>query len=369
MKPISILNSKYKDGVKTFLMSALAFILALIVGAVFIELSGYSAIDTYIAIFKGSLGSSKGRVLALSQATPLLLTGMSFAIAFRVKIINTGAEGQLYIGAIVSAIIGAYVLNLAPFIHVSVAVIGGMIAGGLIGMLIGYLKIKFNANEVIVGIMLNQILILISTWLGSGPLKAEGSSVIQTERILKSAELVKIVPRSQLTTAIIIAIVLAILLELLIRKTVLGYEIQVIGKNLNAAKTAGINVSKVYMFTIFVSGALAGLAGAALTLGVHYRFIEGISTGYGFAGISVAALGAYNPLGAVFSSVLFGALKAGAMTLNRTTLIPIEFVSVIQAVVVVFVAAPRLMSSIINFFGKIVYKITGKRKVKDEALE
>lgn len=369
MKTISILKNKYSGGFKTFLMSAAAFLLALLVGAIFIQISGYSAIDIYIAIFKGSLGSSKGRILALSQATPLLLTGMAFAIAFKVRIINTGAEGQLYMGAIVSAIIGAYVVNLAPFLHTSVAVIGGMIAGGLIGMLIGYLKIKFNANEVIIGIMLNEVLILISTWLGSGPLKAEGSSVIQTERILESAELSKIVPRSQLTTAIIIAVIIAILLEILIRKTVLGYEIQVIGKNLNAAKTAGINVPKVYLFTIFVSGALAGLAGVALTLGVHYRFIEGISTGYGFAGISVAALAAYNPLGAVISSFLFGALKAGAMTLNRTTLIPIEFVSVIQAVVVVFVAAPRLMSSIVNFFGRIGSKIKGKKEIKDEALE
>lgn len=369
MKKILELQNKYKDGFKIFLMSVIAFLLALMVGSIFIQVSGYSAIDTYMAIFKGSLGSKKGVILSLSQATPLLLTGLSFAIAFRVRIINTGAEGQLYIGAIASAIIGAYISNLAPFLHSSIAIIGGMMAGGLIGMLIGYLKIKFNANEVIVGIMMNEILILISTWLASGPLKAVGSSVIQTERIAKTAELSKLVARSQLTTALILAVIIAIFLELLIRKTALGYEIQVIGKNLNAAKTAGINVPRVYLFTIFVSGAMAGLAGAALTLGVHYRFIEGISSGFGFAGISVAALAAYNPLGVVFSSFLFGALKAGAMTLSRTTLIPIEFVSVIQALVVVFVAAPRLMSSILAKIGSIVSKVRGKKKINDEALE
>lgn len=361
-------ESKYRDGFKKFLMSCLAFAIALLVGAIFIQVSGFSAIDTYGAIIEGSLGDSKGIVLSLSQATPLLLTGLAFAIGYKVRIINTGAEGQLYTGAIVSAIVGANVMNVPAVVHSGLAVAFGMLAGGIIGIFMGYLKIKYKANEVIIGIMLNEVLILIATWLGSGPLKAEGSSVIQTERIQKSAELVKLVPRSQLTTAILLAVAFAILLEWLLRKTPLGYEIKVVGMNLRAAETAGINVSKVYLFTIFVSGAMAGLAGVALSLGVHYRFIEGISTGFGFAGISVAALAQYNPIGVIFSSFLMGALRAGAMTLSRTTAIPIEFVSVIQAVVVVFVAAPRLLSSIINKLNKLISRIR-KKSVDDKALE
>ena len=363
MKNMSKFKSKYEESIRTFLRSVFAFLLALLVGAIFIEMSGYSAIETYMAIFEGSIGSSKGRVLALSQATPLLLTGMAFAIAYKVKLINVGAEGQLYTGAIASAIIGAYLLNLSPILHTSIAVLGGMIGGGLIGLLMGYLKIKFGANEIIIGIMLNEVLILIATWLGAGPLKADGSSVIQTERILGSAELSKLVPRSQLTTAFIIAVVLAVVLEFVMRKTVFGYETQVVGKNLDAAKNAGINVSRIYLITIFISGALAGLAGSALTLGVHYRFIENISAGLGFAGISVAALAAYNPIGAILSAVLFGVLKAGAMTLNRTTLIPVEFISVIQATVVVFVAAPALMDSITELFRKGTNKIKDRKEI------
>ncbi|MCQ4922430.1 ABC transporter permease [Tissierella carlieri] len=346
MKTSLISQNKYKQGLKTLKTSLIALFLTLLVGAIVIEISGFSAIDTYIAIFTGSLGTEKGRVLSLSQGTPLLLTGLSFAIAFRVRIINTGVEGQLYIGAITSAIVGAYVTFLPGPLHVAAAILTGMLAGGLVGLFIGYLKIKFDSSEVIVGIMLNEILILVTTWLSTGPLKSEGSAISQTNMILDSAKLTKIVPRSQLTTAIIMAVIIAIVLEWMLRKTALGYEIQVTGSNLQAARTAGIQVSKVYLFTIFLSGAIAGLAGCALSLGIHYRFIENISTGLGFSGIPVAALAAYSPLGVVFSSILFGVLKAGAMTLNRTTSIPIEFVSMIQALVVVFVAAPKMISSI-----------------------
>lgn len=359
------LRPKKKIGLGNLRTSLVSLFLALLVGGIVIQISGFSPLETYRAIFSGSLGSSRGIVLSLSQATPILLTGLSFAIAFRVKIINTGAEGQLYIGAMASAIVGAYVSGVPGVLHSTLGVIAGMLAGGLIGLFIGYLKIRFGSSEVIVGIMLNEIIILITTWLSTGPLKSEGSAVSQTNRILSSAQLTKVMPRSQLTTAIILAIIFAVLLEWMLRKTVLGYEIQVTGFNLRAAKTAGINVPKVYLFTIFVSGAMAGLAGSALVLGVHYRFIESISTGFGFAGIPVAALAAYSPLGVVFSSFLFGALRAGAMTLNRTTSIPIEFVSVVQALVVVFVAAPKLISSFVSFIKNPINKI-GRRKSNNE---
>ncbi len=347
MKSGKLINNKFlKSGSGSFTTSVVAFLLAIVVGGILIELAGFSSIATYGAIFRGSLGSSRGLVLSLSQATPLLLTGLSFAIAFRVRIINTGAEGQVYIGAMAAALVGAYVNFLPGITHVAVAVLVGMIAGGLVGLFIGFLKIKFGASEVIVGIMLNEILILITAWLSTGPLMTPGSATAQTNPILETARLGRLVPRSQLTWALVLAVIIAVYLEWMIRKTTLGYEIQVIGSNLKAAKTAGINVPKIYLLTIFISGAIAGLGGAALSLGIHYRFIEGISTGFGFAGIPVAALAMYSPAGVVVSSFLFGALRAGAMTLNRTTSIPIEFVSVVQALVVVFVAAPMLIASI-----------------------
>jgi simple sugar transport system permease protein len=171
--------------------------------------------------------------------------------------------------------------------------------------------------------------------------------------IQDTARLTKLAPHSQLTTAIFIAIFIAILLQVLIKRTALGYEMQVTGFNLKGAKTAGISVAKIYLFTFALSGAIAGLCGSTLVMGVNGRFVEGISTKYGFGGISVAALAAYNPVAVIFSAILFGILKAGAITLNRTTAIPIEFVDVIQVVVIVYVAAPRLIQAILSLKNKV----------------
>ncbi len=343
-----------QQGLKNLRLSVIALLLALVSGGIVIWASGYSPIETYGAIFAGSLGSSKGIVLALSQATPLMFTGLAFAIAFRVKLINLGAEGQLHIGAMASAIAGAY-LALPAALHIPASLLAGALAGGAVSVFLGGLKIRFGAKEVITGIMLNEIIILFTSYLCNGPLKGEGSVTPQTAKILETARLPRLVPRSQLTIAIIIVIVIAVLIMLLLKYAALGYEMQVTGFNLKAAKTAGINVSKVYLFTFFISGAIAGLCGSILVLGVNGRFVEGISAGYGFGGISVAALAAYNPVAVIFSALIFGILKAGAMTVNRTTMVPVEFVSVIQALVVVFVAAPKLvghMLSVKNVFSK-----------------
>ncbi len=326
----------------------IAFILALACGAVTIIASGYSPIVAYRAIIIGSLTTTRGFVLSLAQATPIMFTGLAFGLAYRVKLINLGSEGQLYIGAMVSALVGAHISFLPGFTHAVVAMAAGAVAGGFIGLLISWLKIKFGAHEVITSLMLNELIILFTSYLSIGPAKAVNSPISQTDVILDSARLLKIAPRSQLTVALFVVIAFAILLQLLLSKTALGYEMKAVGVNLSAARVAGINVNKVYHFTFFVSGAMAGLAGSSFILGVFGRFIDHFSNGIGFAGISVAALAGYSPVGILFSAFVIGILKAGALTLQRTTPVPTEFVSVVQAFIVVFVAAPKMVNSIIS---------------------
>ena len=326
----------------------IALILALACGAIIIIVSGYSPIEAYRAIIVGSLTTKRGFILSLAQATPIMFTGLAFGLAYRVRLINLGSEGQLYIGAMVSALIGAHVTFLPGFSHVAVAMAAGAAAGGLVGLLISWLKIKFGAHEVITSLMLNELIILFTSYLSIGPAKAANSPISQTAMVLDSARLIKISPRSQLTTALFVVIFFAVLLQLLLSKTALGYEMKAVGNNLSAARVAGINVNKVYHFTFFVSGAMAGLAGSSLILGVFGRFIDHFSNGIGFAGISVAALAGYSPVGVLFSAFIIGILKAGALTLQRTTPVPIEFVSVVQAFIVVFVAAPNMVNSIIS---------------------
>jgi len=345
-------ESSYKqllrEGSNKIKVPFIAFLLALVCGAVTIIISGYSPVEAYRAIIVGSLTTTRGFVLSLAQATPIMFTGLAFGIAYRVRLINLGSEGQLYIGAMVSALIGAHVSFLPGFSHVLVAMIAGAVAGGLVGLLISWLKIAFGAHEVITSLMLNELIILFTSYLSIGPAKAENSPISQTDMILDSARLVKMVPRSQLTVALLVVIAIAVILQLLLSKTALGYEMKAVGNNLLAAKVGGIHVKKVYHFTFFVSGAMAGLAGSSFVLGVFGRFIDHFSNGIGFAGISVAALAGYSPVGVLFSAFVIGILKAGALTLQRTTPVPIEFVSVVQAFIVVFVAAPKMVNSIIS---------------------
>lgn len=342
------LNVKRQNARQSIFTSVFALLFSLLLGAVLLAVCGYSPIESYSAIFGASLGTVKGFALSLSQATPILFTGLSFAIAYRVRMINTGAEGQLYAGAMAGALVGAYVTGLPAPLHVSLCLLAAALAGGLIAALVVFLKVKFGANEIILTLMLNEVIVLFTSYLANGPLKPEGSGIGQTEKIQDTAKLIRLIPQTQLTIALIVGIVLAVVLQFMLNRTAFGYEIQVTGYNLKAARTAGINVSKTYLIAFSISGAVAGLGGAAMSLGINYRFMEGFSASYGFAGISVAALAAYSPVGVILSSFLIGILKAGAITLNRTTSIPIEFVSVIQVLVIIFVAAPKLIHSILS---------------------
>ena len=347
------MNEQMKSAKRTamknsFINSFFALVFSLLLGMIFIGISGYSPLESYKAIFGVSLGTVKGFALSLSQATPIMFTGLSFALAYRVRMINTGAEGQLYAGAMAAALVGAYITNLPGVIHVPLALLAAIVAGGAVAFFVALAKIKFGANEIIMTLMLNEIIQLFTSYLANGPLKPPGSGVGQTERIADSAKLVKLIPQTQLTIAIFVVIIVAILLQFMLDRTVFGYEIQVTGLNLRAAKVAGISVPKTYLTTFALSGAVAGLGGAAMVLGVNYRFIEGFSSGYGFAGISVAALAAYSPVGVILSAFLIGILKAGTITLNRTTSIPVEFVDVIQVLVIIFVAAPALIQAILK---------------------
>lgn len=332
-------------GLRTLLRSTLALLVALLIGGILINLGGYSFIEVYAAIFKGSLGSWRGILLSLATATPIMFTGLGFAIAIRVGIVNTGLEGQLYMGGLAAALAGAYITGLPGLIHPGVAMLAGALAGGAVGLLMGWFRIRFGAPEVITGIMLNSIITFFTGYLSNGPLRPPQTSSPQTAQILSTAELTKLVPRSQLTTAFIVGVVLCVVIYILQKKTVWGYKMEAVGLNPRASKVAGINVSRMYLLALFLSGAMAGLAGGALVLGVLRRFVDVLSNGLGFQGIPVSALAAHNPLAVVVSSILFGILKAGAAMVNQSTRIPYEFVDVVQALVVVFVAAPSIIAT------------------------
>lgn len=345
---------KHKTGLRKhisqniFFMSLIAFFIALAVSAVIIGLSGYNPFSAYAAIFGGAFGSLRAVTQTFTQATPLIFTGLAFALARQAGLINIGVEGQLQIGALFSVIIATLDLGLPKLVHVPLVLLAGMLGGALYAGLVAFMKVRFGSNEVISTIMLNTIATFFVDYMLNGPIGEPGSGVAQTKRVAESAELTKLFPKYQLTIAIFLAVILCVFIQYMMKRSVLGYRIRVIGLNNIAAETAGINYGKVVIMTMLMSGAIAGLAGACHVAGVDRRLISGFSPGYGFDGIAVSALASDIPVGVIFSGIVFGALRAGAMVLNRTAKVPTDFVAVIQALVVIFVAAPLLIRKLIR---------------------
>lgn len=323
--------------------SVTSLLIALAVSAAIMAVCGYNPIEAYSAIFMGSFGSLRGIAQTLTQATPLIFTGLAFTFAKKASLINLGVEGQMYMGALGAALIGCMDLGLPTVLHLMLAIMNGMLFGAAYAGIIGVLKVKFDSNEVVASFMLNSISTYIVGYLLNGPLLAEGSSVAQTERVCATAELPRIFSKYQVTIAVFIAVAACIFIKWFIDHTVMGYEIRNVGMNRRAAQTAGIHVGRTLIVTMCISGAIAGMAGVNQVLGVDRRLINDFSPGYGFMGIAVSALAVESPLGTIAAGTIFGILRAGTMELNRTTGIPIEFVDVIQAMVVIVVSAPLMV--------------------------
>jgi simple sugar transport system permease protein len=198
--------------------------------------------------------------------------------------------------------------------------------------------------------MLSYVALYLTGYFVNYPFKAPGW-VSQTVPVSPSAELPRILPPTQLSASVFIALALVVLMYYTLQKTTLGYEVRAVGLNPAAAENGGINVKRSMILAFLISGAIAGLGGAAEVLGVHMRFIEGFSPGYGWDGLAVALVGGLNPLGVLVAAVLFGALRSGGMAMTRATHVPLDIASIIQALVILFVAAPMLIKYLLKRVG------------------
>lgn len=340
------------------LFSVASLFLAIALSGIIMALAGHNPFSAFGAIIVGAFGGVRQIANTLTQTTPLIFTGLAFVFARKASVINLGVEGQMYMGALGSTLIGITDFGLPMFLHLPFAILTGALFGGLYAGLVGVLKVKFGSNEVVATMMLNSIALLFVGFLLNGPLLAEGSAVEQSARVLDTAELPRVFAQYQLTIGIFIAIGVCFFIKWLVDRTTVGYEIRTVGLNRLAAETAGIQTGKVIITSLCISGAIAGVAGAIHVLGVDRRLIFGFSPGFGFAGISVAALAAENVLGVLFAGLIFGAMRSGSLELARTTNIPSEFANVIQALVVLFVAAPLLVREILKI-GRLVKKRGG----------
>ncbi len=348
------------------LVPVLAVITGLIVGALVILASGENPLVAYGALFAGSFGTpaayiegfkalfATGDTAALIKAiypfteslvtaTPYIFAGLSVALGFRCGLFNIGAEGQFFIGALCSAFVGYSLKGLPMIVHLPLALMGGALGGAVWGMIPGYLKARFGAHEVVNTIMMNWIAFRLSDWLLNGPMKAPGFRPI-TPTVEVSAELPRFFPDPlRFNLGFFIALVVAYLVYWFLFKTTIGFEIRSVGANPDAAKYAGMNIVRNFVLVMFLAGGLAGLAGASQVLGVDHWVGQGFSAGYGFDAIALALLGKSHPAGVVLAALLFGFLRSGATDMMSIARIPIDIISIIQGMVIVFIAAPDII--------------------------
>ncbi|WP_394823919.1 ABC transporter permease [Pendulispora albinea] len=331
---------------------ALAVLTAMAVGAILIVVAGGDPLAAYLGMLDGSLGSPRAVSETLLWSTPYILTGLSVAFAFQGGLFNIGAEGQLALGALTAALVG-YSLHLPAVIHVPLTILAGAVAGGLWGAVPGWLKAKTGGHEVISTIMLNYVALNAVTFLLAGPMKdpAPGNVLARTPLIDETARLSPILSGFRLHWGFPIALAVAALVAWVLRRTTLGFEIRTVGANPDAARYAGMKVGRTIVVSMALSGALAGLAGAIEVSALNHRHELGFSQGYGFDAIAIALLGKTKPAGVVPAALLFGMMRSGAPRMQFLTQIPTDVISVIQALILLFVAADVMVRRLYRLRG------------------
>jgi simple sugar transport system permease protein len=325
-----------------------------------------AAWNSYAALFTGAIGNPAriadalkgGDALeirrafnpifeSLTKSIPYIFAGLAVALGFRAGLFNIGAEGQIFIGAITSVFVGFALTGLPAVIHIPLALLAGALGGALWGFIPGLLKAKTGGHEVINTIMMNYIAFRVSEYLLRGPLQRPDSFNPVSPFIQDSAKLPRFFDDPiRFNLGFFIALGVAWLVYWFLFKTKWGFDFRTVGANPNAARYAGMNIVVVTVAAMSLSGALAGLAGANEVLGLNYNLALAFSSGYGFDSIALALLGKSHPLGVVLAALLFGTLRNGALQMQVSAGIPIDIISVMQAMILAFIAAPAIIRTI-----------------------
>jgi simple sugar transport system permease protein len=373
----------------TVVVTLLAIVLAMVVGGILMIVSDKAVLNTYAYFFarpgdalssswtlvsEGYANMFKGAVVdpatvqglfdgrngwesvlypiseTLTFAAPLIFTGLSFALAMRGGLFSIGAQGQAIMGAIAAGLVG-FLIPLPPVLHMIVALLAAAVGGGLFGYIPGFLKARTGAHEVITTIMLNYVALYFIAWLiiqrgVQDPTRPDAISKPVAGLARLPGMLHFVGPSLRVNFGIVLGVAAAWGVAWMLDRSTSGFELRAVGSNPDAARTAGIKVASTYVFVMAVTGALAGLGGSAVLLGTEYRLSTQVVGSVGFDGILVALLGRARPWGVVLGALLFGALRAGGNRMQSYSSISIELVTVIQALIVIFVAAPALVKAV-----------------------
>jgi general nucleoside transport system permease protein len=314
------------------------------VGSLAMLLAHVSPIDGFYALFDGAFGTPSEFAETFVQATALLFPALGIALAFRAGLFNIGAEGQLVLGGLAAGIAGVYVSG-PPIVSIIVTLLAGAIAGGVWAGIAGFLKARFGANEVIATLMLNVVAVLFATYVVNGPLHFASANEGETPLLAPTAWLPTILPETRLTIAIVIALLVALGLTWVFNRTVFGFELRAAGEAPQAARRAGVDLSRIALLAMTLSGAIAGLGGATLVTGVLHRFNTGLSPGYGFVAIAVALVGNLEPLWIAVAAFAFGILQNGALSMQAEANVPRDVINLVEGLVIIALAGRRYIAS------------------------
>lgn len=333
-----------------------SILVSFVVGALFLAIMGINPIEAYAKLFSSMVGNVKSIAYSVVYGTPLIFTGLAVAFSFRTGVFNIGAEGQFVMGGMAACVVGILV-DAPSIVLIPLCFLAALVAGAAWGLLVAFLKVKWGINEVLSMIMFNWIAYYLSNYIAGIPFihsdgNAEATKNVQdAARILLPEQwLAKLAPTSN--WGILLAGVAALFIYWVIEKTTLGYRLKAVGFNKNAAEYGGISVNRAIYTAMAISGALAGLGGAVQLLGMSGRIsVFSSQEGFGFQGISVALIGASNPLGVFLAGIFYGGLKYGGSKLNLIGA-PSEVINIIMGTVVFFIAISH------------VFKFTKRKKKK-----
>ena len=336
----------------------LAIVLAFVAAGIVIVVSsaftseGFDALlplAAYGRLLAGAFGSGTAIANTLVAAAPLWFGGLAVGLGFKAGLFNIGVAGQFLVGAFAAAVVGASLAAAPSYAGMPLALVAGALAGGLFGFIPGFLKARTGAHEVVTTIMLNNAAVFLLTWAVTDIVRAPGFSFPRTGEVGNSA--LPVLLGRNFHLGIPLALVTVFAVRWLLERTTLGFEIRTVGANPNAARYAGMRPVLITTLTMTLSGALGGFAGAIQMLGVIGFYAPGITASVGFDSIAVALLGRSNPIGILFAAILFGAFRAGAPLMQIETSVPIEIIDIIQALVILFLAADLIVRRVFRVRG------------------
>ncbi len=332
---------------QSFLLRIASVLAALVATALIIMCMGHDPIEVFRCLFKGSFGNKRSTVSTFEVAIPLVMMALGVAVAFKMKFLNIGAEGQFYMGAFGCAIAARSFATLPPYLLLPIMFVFGFVFGAAYALIPAFLRSKFGTSETLVTLMMNYIAILFITYLKTGPWQTEKQGGNAIDNFTDNALLPEVFG---VHIGWIVVLVATVIVFVMIKYTKLGFEISVVGENLNTARYAGMNVNGVLFSTAAISGGLCGLAGMLQASGVEGTITDEMSAGMGFTAIIVAWLACLSPFAILIVGFLFSILLQGSNQLQIVMQIPTMLADVIQGIILFFVLASEFF---INY--KIVY--------------